>query len=77
MKIDKIYTDFYQSVLNHAIKKCKEFKFDAFRELAEEFTQDAFLKMIESDFVEQDKTYAWLETVVDNIILDFSRKMRV
>lgn len=77
MEIEKIYHDFYQSVLNHAIKKCKEFRFDCFRELAEEFTQDAFLKMIESDFVEQGQTYAWLETVLDNLVLDYARKLKI
>jgi DNA-directed RNA polymerase specialized sigma24 family protein len=56
---------------------CKEFKFEAATEMAEEFTQDAFLKMIESDFVDQDKTYAWLETVVDNLILSHSRRLKI
>lgn len=77
MNIERIYSKHYKCVLNHAIKMCKEFKFDAFRELAEEFTQDAFLRMIESDFVEQDKTYAWLETVVDNLILSYNRKLKL
>ena len=77
MNIDKIYSNYYTRVLSHAVKMCKEFKFEAATEMAEEFTQDAFLKMIESDFVDQDKTYAWLETVVDNLILSHSRRLKI